>query len=194
MFCPQCGTETREPRKFCKQCGTNLRRVQGILSKGGATDWDRAIIEDWQRERDREKKKSPEEKRLNEIKGGVITSCVGLGLMIFLGFLFNAIANSLGDDPASHILRAIPLVGVIPFLVGVGIIINGIFVSKRLVRLKQEQEQPYRQPSLFSAPDTSPVQRLAEPLQSPIADFSVAEQTTTRLREPAPVSSPRDTN
>ncbi len=193
MFCPQCGTETREALKFCKQCGANLRRVQGVLSKGGATDWNQAVIEDWQRERDREGKKSPEEKRLNEIKGGVITACVGLGLMIFLGFLLDAIADNVGH-PADNILRAIPAVGVIPFLIGLGIIFNGLFISKRIVRLRQERERLHQQPPLFSAPDTSPVQRLAEPSQSPVADFSIAEQTTTRLREHAPVSTPRDAN
>jgi hypothetical protein len=202
MFCPQCGTETHEALKYCKQCGTNLRRVLGVMGKGGAgymlsneaRFWHEDWIEERREQREREKKKTPEEKRLNEIKGGVITSCVGLGVMMFLTFLFHGIINSLPQiGHIELILRTIPLVGIIPFLIGLGIIFNGLFLSKRIVQLKREEEQPGKQP-LFSpntmAPDTAPVPRL--PAQSPVSDFSVTETTTTELREPSPVSSPRN--
>jgi hypothetical protein len=201
MFCPQCGTETHEALKYCKQCGTNLRRVQGVMGKGGAgymlSNEARFWHEDWLQERreqrERERKKTPEEKRFNEIKGGVITSCVGLGVMIFLYFLFGAITDQSSlPGQAVNILRTLHLVGIIPFLIGLGIIFNGLFLSKRIVQLKREEEQPGKQP-LFSpntmAPDTAPVPRL--PAQSPVSDFSVTETTTTELREPSPVSSPR---
>lgn len=193
MFCPQCGAETREPIKFCKRCGTNLRRVQGVLSKGGATDWDRAIVEDWQKERDTERKKTPEEKRLNEIKAGVIVSCAGLGSMLFFSLLFGAIANTV-SGPAADILRSLWAVGLIPFLVGAGIIFNGLFISKRIVELKRRQEQSDQPMPLFTVPNTSPVARLAESSPPSISDYSITEPTTTKLREPVPVSPPRDTN
>ena len=77
MFCPQCGTESLQQLKFCKKCGTNLRRVQGVLGNGGAAYAANQIGDEWEREaleEDRERRKrSPEEKRLNEIKSGVIT-------------------------------------------------------------------------------------------------------------------------
>ncbi len=193
MFCPQCGIQTHEPIKFCKKCGMNLRRLQGILSKGGGTDWDKAIIENWQEERDHERKKTPEEKRLNEIKGGVITSSVGLGVMLFLSFLFDAIAGTV-DGPPAEILRSLWAVGLVPFFVGLGIIFNGLVVSKRIVQLKRQQEIENRRPFSPAVPDTSPVARLTEAPQLPVSDFSITETTTTQLREPIPVSPPRDTN
>jgi len=200
MFCPQCGTETHEPIKFCKQCGTNLRRVMGVMGKGGAgfkpsesVDWEKEGLEERKEKRAARNKKTPEEKRFEEIKAGVITSSVGLGVMIFLGFLFNAFAENV-SHPADDILRAIPFVGVIPFLIGLGIIFNGLFISKRIVELKRRQEQRDQPMPLFNVPNTSPVARLAEGSQSPVSDFSIAEPTTTKLREPVSASAPRETN
>jgi len=195
MFCPQCGTETLERLKYCKKCGTNLGRVQGVMGKGGAGYTSKQMEVEWEREaldeRRERRKRSPEEKRLGEIKGGVITSCVGLGLMIFLSFLFDAIANNTGPD-VQGILRAIPFIGVIPFLIGLGITFNGLFISKRVVELKREVENRNRPAPLFSAPDTAPVAHLVD--RTPISDLSIVEPTTKALREPAPVPSARDTN
>lgn len=201
MFCPSCGIETREPLKFCKQCGVNLRRIQGVMGKGGGgartnspVSWDQVALEEYQEERDHKKKKTPEEKRLNEIKSGVITASAGLGGMIFLRFLFEAIANTMGPDPAANILRSLWAVGLVPFLVGLGIIFNGLVVSKKIVELKQQEERTAPQPMFSPVPGTSPVPQLTEAAQSRIADYSVTEPTTTRLREPIPIPSPRDTN
>lgn len=198
MYCPACGIEASDQTKYCTKCGVNLRRVKGVLGKGGASvrdgvDWQRATLQDWEAEREARRKKTPEEKRLNEIKGGVITSSVGLGVMIFLSLLFDAIANTV-DEPASNILRSLWAVGLVPFLIGLGIIFNGFFIGRRIVELNQRQEQSDQQLPLFSAPNTSPVARLVEPSQSPVSDFSIAEPTTTKLREPVSVSPPRDTN
>jgi len=198
MYCPSCGTEASDQTKYCTKCGVNLRRVKGVLGKGGATgrdvaDSERETIEDLRAARRAQKKKSPEEKRLEEIKAGVITSSVGLGLMIFLSVLFDAIASTVGG-PASNILRSLWGVGVLPFMIGAGIIINGLFISKRIVELKRPQEQRDPQPPLFSAPNTSTVAQLVEPSRSQISDYSITETTTTKLREPVSVPSPRDTN
>lgn len=200
MFCPNCGTETRETLKFCKQCGTNLNRVQGVMGKGGAgvrpngpTDWNKVALEEYQEERERKKKKTPEEKRLNEIKGGVITASVGLGLMIFLRFLFQAIASTMPWEEA-NVLRGIWWAGWIPFLVGLGIIFNGLVVSKKIVELKRQQEKANPQPLFSSVPGTSPVPQLTEASPSQIADYSVTEPTTTKLREPIPIPASRDTH
>jgi hypothetical protein len=198
MYCPSCGTEVSDQTKYCTKCGVNLRRVKGLLGKGGAgvreeVDWQMATLEDWKAEREKRRKKTPEEKRLNEIKGGVITSSVGFALMIFLSLLFDAIASTI-DGPESNILRSLWVVGLIPFMVGLGILFNGLIVSRRIVDLKRQQERKDRQAPLFSAPETSPVARLVEPAQSPISDFSVTETTTTKLREPVAAPAPRDTN
>jgi hypothetical protein len=168
--------------------------VKGVLGKGGATAREVDGGEDSDRaDRRSQRKKTPEEKRLNEIKGGVITTSIGLGLIFFLYVLFDAIANSV-HGPESEILRSLWAVGLIPFFIGVGILFNGFIISRRIVELKRRQEQENPQLPLFSAPNTSPVARLAEPAQSPISDFSISEPTTTKLREPVPVPSPRDAN
>jgi len=205
MYCPSCGTESGDQTKYCTKCGVNLRRVKGVLGKGGAGSWEgkdgppawlearNAKIEEMKKRRDERRKKTPEEKRLDEIKGGVITSSVGMGLMFFLNVLFDAIANA-AHGPGADILRSLWAVGVIPFMVGMGVLFNGLFVSKRVVELKRRQELADQQTPLFSVPSTSPVARLAEPSQSPISDFSVTETTTTKLRDPGSAPSPRDTN
>src|SRR5262249_52851138 len=198
MFCPQCGTETLEQLKFCKRCGTNLRRVQGVMSKGGAgillhhemSNWERDAFEEHLERR----KRSPEEKRYSEIKAGVITSSVGLGVLIFLGILFTGIASNINDPMARDVLFAIRFVGIIPFLVGLGIIINGLFVSKRIVEFKREKEQEGGRPSLTPIANTSPVPQLVDSTQSQISDFSIAEPTTRALQDPVPIPSTRDTN
>jgi hypothetical protein len=196
MFCPSCGTETREAIKFCKKCGTNLKRVQGVMSKGGAgnsVNWDQWWIEEHQEKREQRKKKLPEEKRLEEIKAGVITASVGLALSIFLNLLFEAIASSVGG-PESIILQRIWAVGLVPLLVGLAIVFNGIFISKRIVELKTQSPDQIPQPLFAPVPNTSPVQQLGEASAQPVTEFSIAEPTTARLREPISIPSPRDTN
>ena len=201
MYCPSCGTEVNDQTKYCTKCGVNLRRVKGVLGKGGAgvkkgDDWEPFWLEERRARNDARKKKTPEVKRLEEIKAGVITSSVGFGLMVFLSLLFSAIASTI-EGPEGNILRSLWAVGLIPFMVGLGILFNGLFVSKRIVELKRQQEPNDQQSPPFSAPntlDTSPVARLVEPSQSQISDFSVTETTTTKLREPVAAPSPRDTN
>jgi hypothetical protein len=201
MYCPSCGTEVNDQTKYCTKCGVNLRRVKGVLGKGGAgvkkgDDWEPFWLEERRARNEARKKKTPEVKRLEEIKAGVIISSVGFGLMVFLSLLFSAIASTM-EGPEGNILRSLWAVGLIPFLIGLGILFNGLFVSKRIVELKRQQEQKDQQSPLFSAPntlDTSPVARLVEPSQSPISDFSVTETTTTKLREPVAAPSPRDAN
>jgi len=200
MFCPTCGTETREPLKFCKKCGTNLKRVQGVMGKGGAgviaqspAGWDQLALEEYREERERKKKKTPEEKRYEEIKAGIITSCVGLGVMIFFSFLFNAIANTV-EGPEANILRSLWAVGLVPFLIGLGITFNGLIVSKRIIELKRQQVDAAPKPLFSAVPVTAQVPQLTGSSLEPVADFSITEPTTSKLREPTPVPSSRDTN
>jgi len=198
MYCPSCGIEASDQTKYCTKCGVNLRRVKGVLGKGGAVvkqgdDLEQFLLGERKARGEARKKKTPEEKRLEELKAGVITSSVGFGLMVFLNLLFDAIASTI-EGPEGNILRSLWAVGLIPFMIGLGIIFNGLFVSKRIVELKRQQELKDRQSPLFSAQNTSPIARLVEPSQSPISDFSVTETTTTKLREPVADPSPRDTN
>ena len=191
MFCPQCGNETTEALKFCKRCGADLRRVVKAMSgKVDPADWGRAMLEEYQEERLRKKMKTVEEKRIEEIKAGVITSSVGVGVTIFLTIFFSALASTQAGNEAV-ILKAIPFAGLIPLFVGLGLIFNGMVVSKKLQAQNRPNEQMWAPPQSIVSPETSPIQQLTE--GTPGLDFSVTDQTTTRLKEPIPVPTSRDT-
>ncbi len=145
MFCPQCGSTQNDDLKFCKSCGANLqalRQVMATRDSEGKFDWSKTWVAEMfmsgeeatrrAAEIERLQGKTPEVKRKNEIKAGIITASAGLGLMIFLAvFMQGVIAGGRVSDVAIEILSRIWVVGVIPVLVGLALIFNGMFVSKR---------------------------------------------------------------
>jgi hypothetical protein len=187
MFCPKCGNEANEEVKFCRKCGANLQGVQEAMTgRGGnkSIDWDKTWVKEMllsQEERERRQGITPEVKRMNEIKGGVITTAAGLGAMIFLYFFLGAVAANEGKDAV--IVGRVWLAGLIPFLVGLALIFNGLFVSKRIVKLKQAQlaqEQEARAQTL-TAHTTNQLPEVETPYTSP---YSVTERTTYHLPQP----------
>jgi len=82
---------------------------------------------------------TPEERRINEIKGGVITSLAGVGLMIFLYFFLDLVAKRDGDS--EEIVRSLWMVGIIPILVGIGLL---IWRHSRKSRRKQQSQHRRR--------------------------------------------------
>src|SRR5262249_53738318 len=78
--------------------------------------------------------------RTNEIRGGVITGSIGIALLIFLKIFFQGLVAS-GDLPPDgvEIVSRIWIVGVIPLMVGLGLIVNGVLVSKRLVDMRRRE-------------------------------------------------------
>src|SRR5215211_442126 len=97
MFCPQCGNQQSEELKFCKLCGANLFAVRQVVATREADDkfdWSRTwVAEMFMSEAERKRRTAelelergltPEIKRYNEIKAGVIVSSIGVGLMVFL--------------------------------------------------------------------------------------------------------------
>ena len=196
MYCPQCGTQTEPGIKYCKKCGQALNRIRSNMSRGGSSaNWNEVWIEEHLEERRSKRKKTPEEKRLEEIKGGVITSSVGLAITIFFSFLFDAIAN-LTPGPEANILRSLWAVGLVPLCVGAGLIFNGVFVSRRLVELKRQQELFAQQSQALpgSAVDTAPVAQLPEARPQATPEFGVTEHTTARLGEGVAIPARRDTD
>ena len=196
MFCPGCGIQISNELRFCKQCGANLRGVQEAMvthSAGEKFDWSKTWVaemfmssDEWQKREQEEERQNgitpeikPELQRLNEIKGGVITSSAGIGLMIFLYHFMDAVASS-HYGPKSEIIRQIWFAGWIPFFVGLALIFNGLFVSRRIAKLKMQQEK-----KLFSAalvPDQMPA-KPTDPLSAgtKLAEVSVTEHTTANL-------------
>lgn len=206
MFCPQCGINQSDELKFCKSCGANLYAVrQAVTTRretGEKIDWNKTWVAEMflshdelkrrQIERDMylspdEKRYIEEEKRYKEIKAGVITSCVGIAAMIFLYVLMEGIILGGKISPtAVEILSRVWVAGVIPFFVGIGLLINGVVVSKRLVGLaNRELQQKETGRILDSTEKNKEEASLSAPdwLESDSPQPSVTENTTRQLRD-----------
>lgn len=119
-------------------------------------------------------------KRYNEIKAGVITVSVGISLMLLLSVLMEGliIGGKLPNDTI-EILSRIWIVGVLPVLVGIALIINGVFVSKKIVEAEKCNVLPERETS-------SNLLRSADTTEFVARPFSVTEETTKHLRGSKP--------
>lgn len=209
MFCPGCGFQVNDDLKFCRQCGSNLHSVRDAMmsrSTGEKFDWSKTwwaemVYSPEELERRRgitpeEKRLSEEKKRLNEIKGGVITGLVGVGVMISFYFFFSAVAKQAGDG--AEIVSNLWLLGIIPTLVGAGLLINGFFISRRLVKLSEQLARaamspppaPNAQSDLVKAKTTDQLIAGA----APAASYSVIEDSTAHLPEPVPAPLRSETN
>jgi hypothetical protein len=198
MFCPQCGISQSEDLKYCKSCGANLKAVrQAVATRetdektDGKIDWNKTWVaemllsgeEQERRQQERQNRINPEVKRYNEIKAGVITSFVGIGLMIFLNVFMRGIV--LSTDDGKEILSRIWVAGVIPFFIGLGLLINGVFVSKKLVEIaKQEMQakEPLKALEATAKSIEDPALSSADWYASETPKPSVTEHTTRQLR------------
>ena len=197
MFCPQCGSTQSDELKFCKSCGVNLdavREVAAMRPAGEKFDWTRTwvaemFLSESERKRrneqiDRERGITPEMKRRTEIKAGVITSSVGVGLTTFLYvFMQGVISSGQATAGDAAILSRLWVAGVIPFFVGVALIINGLFVSRRQVELAREGAET-GQDVLMSDAQT-PLLRSADTAEFTPPSFGVTEGTTKHLSNPS---------
>src|SRR6266498_1108855 len=155
MYCPRCGSNQSEDLKFCKSCGANLyavRQVVGTREAGEKIDWSKTWIAEMflseqetkrrKEELERQRGITPEVKRYNEIKAGVITGIVGIGIAIFLYVFMQGIILSGNVTPnAAEILSRLWIAGVLPLFVGIALIINGVFVSRKLVGSARQNSQ-----------------------------------------------------
>ena len=194
MFCPRCGTNQSEDLKFCKSCGANLYAVRQVVDAretGEKIDqskpWfaEMALSDAESRRRKREldhwRGITPEVRRYNEIKAGVITGSIGLAFAIFLSvFMQGLILSGSVSTETAEILSRLWVAGVIPLFIGIALIVNGVFISKRLAEIARQAAQTG--PSLHQK-ETNPLElRSAETTEFIPSGFSVTEETTKHLR------------
>jgi hypothetical protein len=198
MFCPQCGANQTDDLKFCNLCGANLQAVRLATAQrepGDKFDWSKTWVAEMflseaertrrQEELERQRGITPEVKRYNEIKAGVITSCVGIAVMIFLKVICEGIVASGQNPPGDNaIISRVWIAGIIPFFVGLALIINGLFVSKKLARVIQ-RDLARGADALASQPEPRTL-RSADTTEFAPANFSVTEETTRHLSNANP--------
>ena len=194
MFCPQCGISQSEEMKFCKTCGANLIAVRQAvatrdqdekfdLSKTWVAEMLLSAEEKNKRKRKQESSFTAEKNRYNEIKAGVITSCVGIALMIFLNIFMQGLIASGIDQQAAAILSRVWIAGIIPFLIGLGLIFNGVVVSKKLVALAHREFQARDTGKMLEENPESPSLSAVDWATSDSPRPSVTEHTTRELRD-----------
>ena len=192
MICPRCGSGQSEELKFCKVCGANLFAVRNALDNrqiSQTSDWERARAaelsmsggeaERRQLETDHHRGITAATRRFQEIKAGVIVSSAGLGVGIFLAVFMQAIIQSgQVSTAAAEIISRLWVAGVIPLLVGIALIVNGYFVSKKIVELYQHT--PKTEPDNLSEANPH-LLRTGETTQFVAPGSSVTEGTTKHL-------------
>ena len=193
MLCPRCGTNQSDEMKFCKVCGANLQAVREALEHPEAmkkSDWGDTWLAEMFRsgqaaelrklEMERQLGLTPEVKRYNEIKAGVITSSVGVGLAIFLFVFMQGVIGSGAAENAAAILSRLWIAGVIPFVVGLALIVNGLVVSKRMIEIQQRaKKRPAN--AVDGETDSQRSLRPADTNEFIPTGFSVTDQTTRHL-------------
>lgn len=188
MICPRCASNQNDDIKFCTFCGANLQAVREALEtpEGKKFDWGNTWVAEMfmsgqaaemrKLEMERRLGITPEVKRYNEVKAGVIVSAVGVGVSIFLYFIMGAIA--LNEPRDAELLTRIWLAGVIPFMVGLALIINGLVVSKKMNQAIEREQQ-----KSMPLGEGTPVKglRAADTSEFIPTNFSVTDQTTRHL-------------
>jgi len=185
MYCPSCGSEERQLSQFCRACGTDLRIVRTSLERPDeitasaitAREQISKAFADRIRELDSGKElkhvaedvlpqmekflESPEERRLRRIRAGVITASIGLAATI---------VNFIMAMEKSDFL---PFVGAgfIMFLLGLGIVLNGLVFSVPRKKLPGSEKDALEQELLDS---TLPYQ--APQLRTKTNELSVPEK------------------
>ena len=189
MLCPRCASNQSDDIKFCTFCGANLQAVREALDAPDSAkkfDWGNTWVAEMfmsgqaqeirKREMERQLGITPEVKRYNEIKAGVIVSCVGIAVTIFLAIFMQGIAAHAPEN--ADILTRLWVAGLIPFLVGLALIINGLVVSKKMVEIMDRERKETK--TLEDVPGPRGL-RPADTNEFIPANMSVTDQTTRHL-------------
>ena len=204
MYCPSCGSEERQLSQFCRACGTDLRIVRNSLenpdaitqSAISAREHIGMAVADKIRQMGTAKDletiaedvlphfekflESPEERRLRRIRSGVITAAIGLGASIVVFIM------------AMDKLEVLPYItpALVTFLVGVGVIINGLLFTVPKKSLPGDVYDALSQKALdaavnripYEAPSPTNLTNELAPAPAPrLQASSITEHTTHHL-------------
>ena len=200
MLCPRCASNQSDEIRFCTFCGANLQAVRDALTApeaGKKFDWSETWVAEMFMSADAAERRklemerrlgiTPETKRYQEIKAGVILSCIGVGIAIFLAIFMQGIIPKVDPDTAEIISR-LWIAGVLPFMVGLALMINGAVVSKKLVELQERKESEKNSLEGGQAPRGL---RAADTSEFIPAGMSVTEGTTRHLQSVEQEKNPR---
>jgi len=190
MFCPECGLNDKQVNLFCRSCGADLRTVRLALAKPdqitasavsardeigraiaakireSSSPGELAAIAENVLPETEKFLESPQEKRLRRIRNGTVVSAIGIGVAIAMSIV--AMASAEAD------LMFLAGLGMVTFFLGLGLIINGIFLT---VPKRTLPEGRYAidtdMPGELEMPETTPVPGIVG---------SVTEHTTRDLR------------
>lgn len=167
MYCPSCGSEERQLSQFCRACGTDLRVVRNSLERPDAitasavsareqiglavADQIRQLRSGKDLEHVAEDVlpsfekflESPEERRLRRLRAGIITASVGFALSLIA--LFATLAK--GD------FFPFMMPGFITFMVGIGVVVNGLLFTVPRKSLPGDTSDALAQNALDSTPN-----------------------------------------
>src|SRR4026207_2371981 len=176
MYCPSCGSEERQLSQFCRACGTDLRIVRNSLENADAVtqsavsarEHSAIAVADKSRQMSTAKElervaedvlphfekflESPEEKRLRRIRSGIITAAIGLGATIVLLIM------------AMDKIDLIPFItpALVTFLVGIGVIVNGLLFTVSRKELPGDAYDALSQPVPDSGGNRNPYEAPAQ--------------------------------
>lgn len=193
MLCPRCSSNQTDDIKFCTFCGANLQAVREALDAPDSAkkfEWGNTWVAEMfmsgqaaelrKLEMERRLGITPEVKRYNEIKAGVIVSSVGIGVALFLHVFMKGIAAQATPDEAEILLR-IWVAGIIPFMVGLALIINGMVVSKKIVEAQERALKEVKEGKELDEAQVPRGLRAADTSQFIPTNMSVTDGTTRHL-------------
>ena len=199
MFCPDCGLEDKQSNQFCRACGTDLRPIRRAVAEpdtitaSAASARDEigrafaAKIRDSRNPEDlavvaedvlpelEKFLESPAEKRLRRMRTGMLISSIGFGTALGI-----SLVSMLMKDDDVIFLAAM---GVVAFFIGLGFILNGVFLTVPKKELPDKSSDANRQREL----DGRTTSDLVLPEASPGLFSSVTENTTRHLKDKEPV-------
>jgi hypothetical protein len=196
MFCPECGIEERSANQFCRSCGTDMRRVRvAIESPDSITasavsardEIGRAIAARIRETQSADELatvteevlpeiekflESPEERRLRRMRTGSILGSIGIGAAIAM----TLVSYFKGDDD----LLFLAGLGIVAFFIGLGFVLNGVFLSIPKNRVSDHAIEAEGQRILDSLGGTTNDLKLPEATN---LFSSVTEDTTRHLKK-----------